>query len=107
MKPKVIIKDIDYPVYSQPSTLPPPTVEELSCRITRCREMMEQRGLTHLLVYGDREHFANLMYLTNFDPRFEEALLVLRLTEKPLVLVGNECEGHLGISPLYLSLIHI
>lgn len=103
MKPKVIIKDIDYPVYSQPSTLPPPTVEELSCRITRCREMMEQRGLTHLLVYGDREHFANLMYLTNFDPRFEEALLVLRLTEKPLVLVGNECEGHLGISPLYLA----
>ncbi len=38
---------------------------------------MEKRGLTHLVVYGDREHFGNIMYLTNFDPRFEEALLII------------------------------
>ena len=28
-------------------------------------------------VYADREHYANLVYLLNFDPRFEEALLML------------------------------
>jgi hypothetical protein len=29
------------------------------------------------MVYADREHFANMAYLTGFDPRFEEALLIL------------------------------
>ena len=38
---------------------------------------MEERKLTHLVVYGDREHFANLAYLTGFDPRFEEAVLIV------------------------------
>lgn len=28
-------------------------------------------GYDALLVYVDREHFANLAYLTGFDPRFE------------------------------------
>ena len=103
MEARVIVRDIEYPVYSSPVTLPPPSVEELSSRLEHCKEMMRQRGLTHLLVYGDREHFANLMYLTNFDPRFEEALLIVRLKDKPLILVGNECVGHLGVSPLYVA----
>ena len=30
-----------------------------------------------VVVYADREHAANLTYLCNFDPRFEEAILVL------------------------------
>ena len=58
-------------------------------------------ALTHLVVYGDREHFANLAYLTGFDPRFEEALLVIGLQGSPLLIVGNECAGYLAISPLY------
>src|SRR5262249_52952977 len=37
----------------------------------------------------------------NFDPRFEEALLVVRGEGDPLLLVGNECAGYLGVSPLY------
>jgi len=62
---------------------------------------MEQRGLTHLVVYGDREHFANLAWLTGFDPRFEEALLVVHASGPPLLLVGTECESYLPISPLF------
>ena len=34
-------------------------------------------GCEWVLVYADREHYANLVWLTNLDPRFEEALLVL------------------------------
>ena len=30
-----------------------------------------------IVVYGDREHAANLIFLCNLDPRFEEALLVI------------------------------
>ena len=62
---------------------------------------MAERKLTHLIVYGDREHFANIQYLTGFDPRFEEALLIMRPEGVPLLLVGNEGEGYLPVSPLY------
>ncbi len=62
---------------------------------------MEELGLTHIVVYADREHFANLTYLTGFDPRFEESLLIVGKTATPLILVGNECEAYLGISSLH------
>lgn len=101
MEKQVIIKQIEYPTYSQATPPAVPSLEELEKRITRCREMMRRKGYTHLVVYGDREHFANIMYLTHFDPRFEEALLILPTLGTPLLLVGNECVGHLNISPLY------
>jgi hypothetical protein len=46
-----------------------------------------------VIVYADREHSANLSYLTGFDPRFEEALLVVAGDGRPVVLAGNECRG--------------
>ena len=64
---------------------------------------MARRDLTHLVVYGDREHFANLAFLTGFDPRFEEALLVVSPREHPLLIVGNECQGYLTVSPLFTA----
>ena len=77
------------------------SIEELEARISKTREIMEIRGLTHLAIYSDREHFANLMYLVNFDPSYEESLLILTLRDYPLLLTGNECSGHLTASPLY------
>lgn len=70
-------------------------------RLGAARERMARAGLTHLLVYGDREHFANLAYLTGFDPRFEEAILILDHQRAPLLVVGNECAGYVPVSPLY------
>ena len=64
---------------------------------------MTLERLTHLIVYADREHFANLAYLTNFDPRFEEAILIVGRDGRPLLVVGNECEGYVGVSPLYAA----
>jgi len=49
-----------------------------------------QRGYDLTVVYADREHSANIAYLTNYDPRFEEALLILKPGRKPTLLVGNE-----------------
>jgi Xaa-Pro aminopeptidase len=43
---------------------------------------------------------ANLSYLTGFDPRFEEAILVVGATGAPAILVGNECWGTAGAAPL-------
>lgn len=76
-------------------------VEEYEERLAKTRSAMERRGLTHLIVYGDREHSANLAWLTGFDPRFEEAMLILRLEGRPLIVVGTECEAYLPISPLF------
>jgi Xaa-Pro aminopeptidase len=74
---------------------------ELAGRLQALRAAMAAESLSHVIVYADREHFANLTYLTNFDPRYEEAILIIARDGKPLILVGNECEGYLGVSPLY------
>lgn len=68
-------------------------------RLDDLRVRMDREGLTHLAVYGDREHFANLAWLTGFDPRFEEALLILGPTQKPLLLAGNESIAYLPAAP--------
>lgn len=74
-----------------------------SNRLDALQALLERNNFTHAVVYADREHFANLHYLTNFDPRFEEALLILSSKHPPLILVGNECEAYLPISPLNLD----
>lgn len=66
---------------------------------------LQNPGTSALVIYGDREHAANLTYLTGFDPRFEEALLILVKTHdnearKPILVVGNEGWGYTDISPL-------
>jgi Xaa-Pro aminopeptidase len=67
-------------------------------RVERLRERMELLGLEVVVVYADREHSANISYLTGFDPRFEEALLIVGRGE-PAILVGNECWGMAGSAP--------
>jgi hypothetical protein len=47
-------------------------------------------GLDAALIYADREHCANLAYLTGFDPRFEEALLIVVPGTTPTLLAGPE-----------------
>lgn len=65
---------------------------ELSAALyaARCQRAYAAAGADWLIVYGDREHFANLAYLTGFDPRFEEAILLLGAGDRRLLLVGNE-----------------
>jgi Xaa-Pro aminopeptidase len=93
--------DVDWPEFGWAER--PAAVEswELEGRIAALRERMAADGLSHVVVYADREHFANLAYLTNFDPRYEEALLIISRDGKPLIVVGNECESYLGVSPLH------
>ncbi len=64
---------------------------------------MKEQQLDFLLVFADREHSANLAYLTNLDPRFEEALLLLDQNGRRKLLLGNECMGYTGICPIPLD----
>ena len=95
--------EIEWPEFGEGEPPQRPAVGEFEARIDAARSAMERRGLTYLVVYGDREHFANLAYLTGFDPRFEEAVLIVAGEGHPLLVVGNECEGYLTISPLYVA----
>jgi len=101
----VCLKEIDWPEFEMPidRKVPVPSVSEIEERLRKCRDRMNSRNLTHLIVYADKEHFANLMYLAHFDPKFEEALLIISSKDSPLILVGNECVDHLSVSPLYNS----
>src|SRR5262245_53286665 len=77
------------------------SLAEYETRIERLRAAMTVRGFSHLVIYGDREHCANLLWTCGFDPRFEEGLLILGREGEPLLLTGNECAAYLPISPLW------
>jgi hypothetical protein len=55
-----------------------------------------------VVVYGDREHVGNLAFVCGFDPRFEEALLVLSRKTRRLI-VGTEGMGYSRFAPVALE----
>lgn len=100
---KATVAEIEWPEFGNSERPADISLNEFQERLKVVRSAMEKRRYSHLLIYGDREHFANLTWMCNLDPRFEEALLILSLDKKPLILVGNECEGYLPHCPLYNS----
>jgi len=97
---RIRLEAVSLPDFGRPSVTPGLPERLYPARIARLRERMADRGYDRLVVYADREHSANLAYLTGFDPRFEEALLVLADAGEPAILVGNECWGTAGAAPL-------
>jgi Xaa-Pro aminopeptidase len=90
------------PEFGIPERMPELPAGLYAARLERARERAAERGLDALIVYADREHSANLAYLSGFDPRFEEAVLIVAGDGDPAVLVGNECLGLAGAAPLPL-----
>ena len=81
--------------------LPSISAAELDARIAALQEAVD---VDWIVVYGDREHAASLIYLTNLDPRFEEALLVLGPDSRTL-LVGKEDIGYVPIVPIEVDAV--
>jgi hypothetical protein len=71
-------------------------------RLERLRARAAGRGYDRVVVYADREHSASMSYLSGFDPRFEEAVLVLGPDGEPAMLVGNECFAPAGAAAVPL-----
>jgi len=90
---------IDWPDHGSPDTPPALSLEECQARLQALRRAAAGSGYDAVVVYGDREHAANLHWLTGFDPRFEEAVLVVTPGDA-LLLAGNECLAYTGVSPL-------
>jgi Xaa-Pro aminopeptidase len=91
---------LDLPDFGPPGPAPELSPGLYADRIDRLRARMANRRYDRLVVYADREHSANLAYMTGFDPRFEEAILVVGPDGEPAILVGNECWGMAAAAPL-------
>lgn len=94
------LEAVDLPDFGMPDAMPEIPAHLYARRLATLRERMDARGYDRIVVYADREHSANLAYLTGFDPRFEEALLIVGRDDDPALLVGNECFGLAGETPL-------
>ena len=93
----IALRDVVVPDFGLPLEAPriPATTYE-----KRCREAYRRAGCDWLVVYADREHLANIAFLSGYDPRFEEALLLLGPRERRVLVVGNEGEGYAPLAGL-------
>ena len=99
----VELADLVLPEFGLPTIQPLIPLDTYQARIDAAMTRASAAGYEALLVYGDREHFANLAYLTGYDPRFEEALLILLPGQRPTLLLGNEGMSYSGVSPVDLD----
>jgi Xaa-Pro aminopeptidase len=94
------LAEVTLPDFGRPAATPELPAPLYTARLERLRERMHERRYDRIVVYADREHSANLAWLTGFDPRFEEAVLIVGGDGEPAILVGNECYGMAGAAPL-------
>ena len=85
-----ILTGIELPDYGEPVSEPALGRTLFEARLARLRERMQLHGFSALVIYGDREHVANLAWATGHDPRFEEALLLVLPGRLPVLFAGNE-----------------
>lgn len=94
---------IPLPEFGVPDAEPEIPARVYRARAVRLRAAARARGYDRLLVWADREHSANLAWLSGFDPRFEDALLIMGTADgdpDPAILLGNEDWGLGGAAPL-------
>jgi len=85
------IIQVDLPEIGDDTIPPEVTIEEINNRLKRLHNMMQEKKYSHVVIYGDKEHFANLYYMTGgYDSRFEETLLIISREDIPRLIVGNE-----------------
>jgi Xaa-Pro aminopeptidase len=84
---------IQLPDFGVPAKRPELSPGLYAQRFDRFRKRLREAGFTSAVVYADREHAANISYLTGFDPRFEEALMLVAEGHDPVILTGPENQG--------------
>ena len=94
---RVALRDVAVPAFDVP--LDPPRIPSAAYEM-RCNATYTRAGCDWLVVYADREHLANIAFLSGFEPRFEEALLLLGPGNRRVLVVGNEGEGYAPVAGL-------
>ncbi len=93
----VHLKQVTLPAFGELSEQPkiPAAIYE-----ARANAAYDRAGADWLAVYADREHFGNIVFLSGFEPRFEEAFLLLGPRGKRVLITGNESESYAVIARL-------
>jgi hypothetical protein len=91
---EVGLRQMTLPEFGEPTVMPSIPKQLYAQRIEACLLRARAAGFDLVVVYGDREHAANIAYLSGCDPRFEEALLIFGKTASPQLLIGNEGWGY-------------
>jgi hypothetical protein len=94
------LAEIGLPDFGEPAVRPGIPAARYPERLEQLRARMAERGADRLVLWADREHSAGISFLTGFDPRFEEAILIVGPEGEPAILVGNESWGTAGAAPL-------
>src|SRR3569833_907477 len=89
----VQVLDARLPDFGVPVTRPELSRAIYLARLDALNRARRAASIDAQLIYADREHSANLAWLTGFDPRFEEALLVLTPGQTPTLMAGPENLG--------------
>ena len=99
----VSLISVNLPDFGIPKEQPTINAEIYKERLIKFRADLKNNQINSAVIYADREHFANMHYLTGFDPRFEEALLILHVNEeKTYLITGPENQGYADISEINL-----
>jgi hypothetical protein len=102
--PQFHLANVKLPDFGVPQVRPELPVRIFENRIHSFQKQATADGMDIIIVYADREHSANMAYLTSFEPRFEEALLVLAPKREPLIITGPENQGYAKVSPIPCSI---
>ena len=97
----VELRPVELPDFGVPEARPAIAAAEHNARMDALQAAADDDWV---VVYGDREHFANLAFLCGFDPRFEEALLLLGPSMRTLV-VGLEGEAYASLLAAALDVV--
>ena len=100
----VSLGKVSLPDFGRAGNRPDIKTETYLDRIKKSLGKISECGIDVLAVYADREHSANMSFLCGFDPRFEEALLLLSKDGRKKLLVGNECMGYLPSEELGIEI---
>jgi hypothetical protein len=99
---RIQLKQVKAPKFDFTDEIPPIPVEVYKQRINTLYEAAETDWV---VVYGDREHYANLTFLINFDPRFEETLFLIGPNGAYKLVVGNEDMGYGSVLPFPVEML--
>ncbi|MCI5800970.1 MAG: M24 family metallopeptidase [Oscillospiraceae bacterium] len=83
------------------------TAKTFALRHQKVVDAMKADGFDALFLYADREHAANFGYLTGFEPRFEESVLILHADGRSFMLLGNESLRMQAYSQLPVTAVHV
>ena len=93
----VALKHIAIPDFGVPDARPVIPAATYEARVAA---LFTRAAADWVVVYADREHLANIAFLTGFEPRFEEALLLLGRGGERLIVTGNESIDYVPVARL-------